>query len=80
MRWDDVIFDQNSGTGVNVSVPNGQSAEFRNMTWQNVPGVPEWNVSSANSYGSVYLQKICRSTPAIPALIFMVGYHQLIII
>ncbi len=57
MRWDDVFFDQNSGTGVAVSANIGQNAEFRDMKWLNVPGIPQWNVYTANSYGSVYLQK-----------------------
>jgi hypothetical protein len=29
MRWDDVFFDQNSGTGLIVSASNGQNTEFR---------------------------------------------------
>jgi hypothetical protein len=27
------------------------------MKWLNVPGIPQWNVYTATSYGSVYLQK-----------------------
>ncbi|WP_374329095.1 hypothetical protein [Soonwooa sp.] len=57
MRWDDVFFDQNSGTGLIVSASNGHNAEFRDMKWLNVPGIPQWNVYTATSYGSVYLQK-----------------------
>lgn len=57
MRWDDVFFDQNSGTGLIVSASNGQNTEFRDMKWLNVPGIPQWNVYTATSYGSVYLQK-----------------------
>jgi len=62
MRWDDVIFDQNSGTTINVSASYGQPAEFRNMTWHNVPGVPQLDLYTADCYGSIYLQKNMQVT------------------
>lgn len=58
IMYDDVIFNENSGftSGNNNISNNGAIATVRNMTWNNAPGNPVFNVGT-NLYGSIYLQK-----------------------
>lgn len=58
IMYDDVFFDANSGfTAGNNSVNNGGSvANVRNMTWNNAPANPVFNITTT-LYGNLYLQK-----------------------
>ncbi|MBV8327796.1 hypothetical protein [Chryseobacterium sp.] len=58
VMYDDVIFDAHSGfTPLNNSIGNGgATASVRNMTWNNAPAAPVFNVST-NIFGNISLQK-----------------------
>lgn len=58
IMYDDVIFNENSGftSGNNSISNNGSLASVRNMTWNNAPASPVFNVTM-NIYGNIYLQK-----------------------
>lgn len=55
--YDNVIFDAGSGfTAGNETITSSSQVSVRNMTWDNAPGNPVYNLSTI-IYGSVYLQK-----------------------